>query len=62
MAVLCLFWPQALRDYAVRSSRSFNPFLGWMKSPSYVWFLRGWGVLTLCIVVLFGMIWIRGPN
>lgn len=41
-----------LRDYALRTSAGWNPFLGWMRSNQYVWSLRAIGVVALAGLVL----------
>ena len=45
--VLCLFWPESIRNYALRVTPEWNPLLGWMRSGQYVWSLRITGVLAL---------------
>ena len=57
IAALCLFWPDAVREYSLRSSdnplaRRFNPFLGWMNKSQYIWSLRLTGLLALGAIVL----------
>jgi hypothetical protein len=52
MAVLCLFWPRAVRDFGLRTSPRFNPFIGFMKSPSYIWSIRITGLIALLMVLL----------
>jgi hypothetical protein len=61
VALVCIFWPEAVRDYAVRSSPGFNPFLSWMKTPAYVWslriigFLALFGLLSVVAVLIWGV-------
>ena len=45
--VLCLLWPESIRNYALGVSPKWNPFLGWMRTGQYVWSLRIIGALAL---------------
>ena len=53
-----LFWPEKLRDFAIKIHSNqplgrINPFSNWMKTPSYILFLRVSGTLLLLIGLLF---------
>ena len=56
---ICLFWPEKVQElalkYSVQGLGKFNPFIGWMKTRSYILALRVIGVLALgaFILVLF---------
>jgi len=52
VGVVCLFWPRAVRDFGLRTSPRFNPFLGFMKSPSYIWSIRITGLIAFLMVLL----------
>jgi len=67
VGLLCLFWPEAVRTYAVKTSsnrfaQQFNPFVDWMKTPGYIWSLRIIGALALCGVGLIATSLIRGAK
>jgi len=45
LGVVCLFWPDRIRDFALRTSsmglgKTLNPFLSWMRTSQYLWSLR----------------------
>lgn len=47
IGVLCLVWPKRVQEYAFKHCSKYyfwpNPFLGWMKTPEYVLYLRFMG-------------------
>jgi len=53
---VCLFWPQKVQEYALRWSGQglgrYSLFLGWIKTPSYVWTLRVIGIIAISLFVL----------
>ena len=62
IGVICLFWPEKVQEYALKWSSQglgkFNPFLGWIKTQSYVLALRiigvmGIGAFILSLLVVF---------
>ena len=61
VGLLCLIWPERVRDFALRTSTRFTPFRGYMKTRGYIWSLRGVGVtgLLMFIMILAGLIWGR---
>jgi hypothetical protein len=65
-AVLFLRWPEAVQQYALRTSDNrfskFNPFLNWMKTRQYVWMLRTLGTLALSAVVVIVVALIRAAK
>lgn len=52
-----LLRPEKIQAYAVRSSAKWNPYLPWMKAPSYVWSVRLMGgIAILMATVTLGMV------
>ena len=48
VGLISLIWPDKVRDYSLMwSDRSYNPFLRWMKKPSYILCLRITGVVAI---------------
>ena len=53
VGLLCLFFPKKIQDYAIRIYENgmglakFNPFINWIRKPSYLISLRVIGVLSL---------------
>lgn len=51
VGLICLLWPKKMQEYALRHSTKFyfwqNPFLGWMKTRSYLVYLRVMGAVFL---------------
>ncbi len=51
-------WPKSIQAWILRRYESWsglaawNPFLSWMKTPSYVRFLRAFGLIICAVVVL----------
>jgi hypothetical protein len=50
---IALGWPEAMQKYAVKHCTKFyfwpNPFLGWLKTPSYLVYLRVMGVFSIAL-------------
>jgi hypothetical protein len=63
IAASCLVWPRAVQNYAIKtSSKRFNPFLSWMRTPEYVWSLRIIGVIALFMLVVLSIALLRGQR
>ena len=50
---ISVLWPEKVQTYALKRCTKFyfwpNPFLGWMKTPSYVAYLRIMGGLFTAV-------------
>jgi len=55
LGTVCLALPKKMRDYDVQLvTKHFpqSPFLEWMKTEKYVWFLRLLGIAVSCLGAL----------
>lgn len=62
VGVSCLFWPQAIQDYALKQNTRWvkrNPFLEWMETPQYLKYLRIMGGVILGIAVFLTIIFMK---
>jgi len=54
--MIWLLWPKKMQEYALKRCTKFyfwqNPFLGWMKTRSYLVYLRVMGVVLLAAGLL----------
>jgi hypothetical protein len=56
----CLIFPKSIQSYTIRSNESakgiakFNPFIHWIKTPTYLITLRTIGALSLIASGLCG--------
>jgi hypothetical protein len=52
---ICLFFPYAVQRYVIKDTKlgKFNPFLPWMKSISYIVFLRLMGLLFILYSLVY---------
>ena len=63
--VFSVVWPEKIQRYALKHGTKFyfwpNPFLGWMKTPGYIVYLRFMGVVSLGmgLVVLLAALIVR---
>jgi len=62
IGLIWLLWPKKMQEYALKRCTKFhfwqNPFLGWMKTRSYLVYLRVMGVVFLAAglyVLLFAL-------
>lgn len=63
-AIVCLRWPDRVQKFALKyyerhtTAALFNPWLGLMKTPSYISWLRVIGIMALVgsAVLLYGLI------
>ena len=63
VGVSCLFWPQAIRDYALKQntkwSARLNPFLEWMKTSQYLTYLRLMGGVVLAMAIFLTILFMK---
>ena len=63
VGAVCLLWPEKVQEYALRWSGQglgkYNPFLGWIKTHSYIWTLRVIGITAIGIFVFALFVIIR---
>ena len=56
VGLISLVWPEKMQRHALKYSTRFffwpNPFLGWMKTPGYIMYLRFMGVFFLSFGLL----------
>lgn len=58
VGLFCLFFPKKIQDYAIRIYENgkglakFNPFINWIRKPSYLISLRIIGILS---IMIFGL-------
>jgi len=56
IGVACLVWPEKIQEFALKWSAQglgkYNPFLGWMKTRSYLLMLRIIGVMAIVVFLL----------
>ena len=66
IGVICLFWPEKVQEYALKWSAQglgrFNPFLGWMKTGSYIFALRVIGVMAIGTFILAIFVVFKGTQ
>ena len=56
MGICCIFFPEKIQEIALKySENKLNPFLGWMKTKSYIITLRVIGIAAISssVVALF---------
>ena len=62
IGLVCFLRPTAVREYALRTSPSWTPFRGFMKTNSYPWSIRFSGAIAMLmfLIVVATLIWGRG--
>lgn len=66
VGIICLVWPEKVQEYALKWSShgvvKFNPFLGWMKTRSYLITLRIIGMVAIIAVALAVYVVVKAPE
>jgi hypothetical protein len=62
IGAVCLASPRTMRDYEVQQvNKHFpqSPFLEWMKTEKYLWFLRLLGIIVCCLGALLAFVLLK---
>ncbi len=66
IGIICLFCPEKVQQYGLRfydhhkTAGRLNPFLNWMKTPSYILSLRIIGLIGIAVFILILFVFIKG--
>lgn len=64
IGIICLFWPEKIQQYSLdyyihhKTAKRVNPFLNWMRTPSYILSLRLIGLIGIAgfILILYAFV------
>lgn len=58
IAVICLWRPRVVRDFALRTTPKFHPMRRFMEHETYIWLIRlcGLNAILIFLMILFGLI------
>ena len=64
IGIICLFYSKKVQKYALdfydrhKTAEALNPFLDWMKTPSYILSLRIIGLAGIAVFILILVVFI----
>jgi hypothetical protein len=62
VGIVCLWCPENVRDYALRTTPNWIPFRSFMEGRSYMWCIRLTGVIASLMLLLVLYVVIFGRN